>query len=147
MFHCMIPPHQHRDHLPWSGRRVNTWLGHGDTHITGPWPGYSSVPSPPISGGSYGTSTTSNSLPSWHTLATFLDQQNNHNYQEIDPPGTPYWHVDASPSSTPPVVPPNTSSGGERSVPYFQKLLSKLEVRCSKIYVGPSQCPKTAKPY
>ncbi|XP_071546961.1 protein madd-4 isoform X3 [Panulirus ornatus] len=103
----------------WSGQRLGSWSGHGESqssnYNTGQWPSHGTSPT-------WGSSTSSTSdIPqSWHSWTNSQDQ-----HQQYDHLAIPHWHNEASPYL--PSAPPNTSSGGSRSVPYFQKLLSNLE--------------------
>ncbi|KAG7154783.1 madd-4-like [Homarus americanus] len=101
--------HRHPS-FPTLGQRMGSWPDHSETrnsgHSTGRWPSHGATDS------------------IWDSWTYSLDQHH-HKHQQYDPPGIPHSHADASPSLPP--APPNTSSGGSRSVPYFQKLLSDLE--------------------
>lgn len=141
-----LPQHRHQS-LSRSGQRSGSRNGHTSSGL---WRGHSSVPlsghsetlgsdhsESQLSGhassshsrfSSTGTTTTtttttSNSPSSWNSWENTPDQNN-------------HWSVDDPP--IPPPAPPNTSSGGSRSMPYFQKLLSNLEVRRRKTCARPT---------
>nr|XP_045583588.1 protein madd-4-like isoform X3 [Procambarus clarkii] len=110
---------EHRHHIPHRSD-LRSWSNHGVTWNSGLSTGRRPSQSTSSPTWDYASSTTSNNSQLWHSWTNSLDQ-----HQQYDPPGTPHSHTEASPSLPP--APPNTSSGGSRSVPYFQKLLSNLE--------------------
>ncbi|KAK7081067.1 hypothetical protein SK128_017587 [Halocaridina rubra] len=131
--HDSFPPQHRHPSFSWQGQRLGSWSGHSsrswsghsETQLSGHnkdnWSGFDSTPS---WDGSFDT-TISDNPPTWHSWANIPDQHL-HNHQLYDPPGTPQWHEEALPSLPP--APPITSSGSSRSMPYFQKLLSNLEL-------------------
>ncbi|XP_045120814.1 protein madd-4-like isoform X4 [Portunus trituberculatus] len=120
----------------WSRPRLGSQshFSHGDTqspgHDTDRRPNPTSDSTPTVhSTSTTSTTTTTSTTPDHHghqhhNHHNHHHHHNNHHLHRI-PTGTPQRRHEVSLSLTP--APPNTSSGGSRTVPPFQKLLSNLE--------------------